>query len=100
MPFLAVLAIFAYFLWEKGPKFFLGSKNFFSKKFDPQWFQIHVFEIPNSFWLIMPYFLVMLKKRFPLFSNINWDFPKYPLLHNLKKKHSGPVFRSWEHPKP
>ena len=61
---------FAYFLWEKGPKNFSGSKNFFSRKFDPKWFHIHLFELPNSFWPIMLYCLVTLKKSFfPIFPN-------------------------------
>jgi len=61
---------FAYFLWEKGPKKFSESKNFFSRKFDPKWFHIYLFELPNSFWPIMLYCLVTLKKSFfPIFPN-------------------------------
>ena len=79
---------FAYFLWEKGPKFFMGVQKFFSQKFDPKWFQIHLFEIPNSFWLFMRYFLRMLKKSFfPIFQ-YKLGFSE---IHNLKK-YSGPGF--------
>ena len=88
---------FAYFLRGNGPKFFSGPKNFFSQKFEPKWFQIHLFELPNSFWPIMHYYLVMLKKSFfPIFPN-NLGFHAKPPYRNALKKMCLPHFHAWEH---
>ena len=85
MPFLSIFDDFCLFSLEKGPNFFLRFQNFFSRKFDPKWFQIHLFELPNSFWLIMPYYLVMLKKSFfPIFP-YNLGFSEIPPSNKLKK---------------
>ena len=68
--FLRFLLIFCLFSLGEGSKKFFGVQNFFSRKFDPKWFHIHLFELPISFWPIMLYCLVTLKKSFfPIFPN-------------------------------
>ena len=71
MPFLTVFVDFLpIFSGRRVQKIFRGPKIFFSRKFDPKWFHIYLFELPISFWPIMLYCLVTLKKSFfPIFPN-------------------------------
>ena len=70
MPFLTVFVDFLPIFSGRRVQKIFGVQIFFSRKFSPRWFQIHLFELPNSFWPIMLYCLVTLKKSFsPIFPN-------------------------------
>ena len=86
--FLPFFGDFCLFSLGKGSEIFFEGRKFFSRKFASKRFQIYLFEIPNSFWLIMCYFLVMLKKSFFPIFRYKLGFSE---IHNLKK-YSGPGF--------
>ena len=91
MAFLAVFDDFLPIFSGKRVRNFFGGPKIFSQKFDPKWFQIHLFELPNSFWPIMHYYLVMLKKSFfPIFP-YNLGFHAKPPYRNALKKCVFPI---------
>ena len=97
MPFFAFFDDFLpIFSGEMAQKIFWGPK-FFSQKFDSKRSQIHLYEPPNSFWLIIHYYLVMLKKSFlSIFPN-NLGFHAKPPYRNALKKMCTHNFHAWEH---